>query len=91
MLNQINTLVEERSKALEIDKNDYHFSRKECRSYTGISDTQLRLHLSRLVELEYILIHKGGRGQSFVYELLYDGEGQDGSAFLMGLIDINEL
>ena len=33
----------------------------------------------RLVELEYLLVHRGGRGQSFVYELLYGGEGQDGA------------
>jgi hypothetical protein len=43
------------------------------------------------VELEYILTHRGGRGQSFLYELLYTGEGGDGSKFLMGLIDPDKL
>ena len=28
-----------------------------------------KLHLHRLEELEYLLVHRGGRGQSFVYEL----------------------
>ena len=32
-----------------------------------------KIHLGRLVELEYLLVHRGGRGQSFEYELLYDG------------------
>jgi hypothetical protein len=32
-------------------------------------------------------VHRGGRGQSFVYELLYDGQGQDGRPFLMQLLD----
>jgi len=91
LLTQVNQMVIERSQALAIEKNDVHFSRKELRDHTGISDTQLRLHLGRLVELEYILVHRGGRGQSFVYELLYDGEGKDGSAFLLGLIDISQL
>ena len=38
-----------------------------------------------------MLVHRGGRGQSFVYELLYDGAGRDGKPFLMGLIDVAAL
>ena len=30
------------------------------------------------------------RGQSFVYELLWDGGGADGEAFMTGLIDVEE-
>ena len=41
--------------------------------------------------MEYLLVHRGGRGQSFVYELLYDGQGQAGEAFLMGLIDTQKI
>jgi hypothetical protein len=37
---------------------------------TRWGETQLRIHLDRLVALEYLLVHRGGRGQSFVYELL---------------------
>jgi DNA primase len=44
-----------------------------------------------LEELEYLLVHRGGRGQSFVYELLYQGEGQDGAPFVTGLIDPDTL
>ena len=44
----------------------------------------MRTHLDRLVELEYVLAHRGGRGQSFVYELLWDGKGSGGEAFLSG-------
>jgi hypothetical protein len=36
-------------------------------------------------------VHRGGRGQSFVYELLYDGQGHDGRPFLMGLCDPDAL
>ena len=43
------------------------------------------------MSLEYVLVHRGGRGQSFVYELLYDGQGQDGQPFLAGLIDVEKL
>ena len=49
------------------------------------------MHLRKLVEMEYLLVHRGGRGQSFVYELLYDGKGKNGKPFLPGLIDITSL
>ena len=59
-------------KRLAIDRADYRFSRRDIREHTGWGHTQLKVHLKRLEELEYLLIHRGGRGQSFVYELLYD-------------------
>jgi hypothetical protein len=61
------------------------------REATGWGHSQLALHLARLVELEYLLVHHGARGQSFVYELAYDGHGQDGTPFLPGLIDVAKL
>jgi len=50
-------------------RTDFHFSRREVRDYTGWGMTQTRVHLDRLVEMEYLITHHGGRGQSFVYEL----------------------
>ncbi|VAW54947.1 hypothetical protein MNBD_GAMMA06-205 [hydrothermal vent metagenome] len=35
------------------------------------------------------LVHHGGRGQSLVYELLYDGRFEPDEKSLMGLIDVN--
>jgi hypothetical protein len=55
------------------------------------SDFQVKQHMHKLEELEYVLVHRGGRGQSFVYELLYDDGGRDGRPFLMGLIGIDAL
>ena len=52
-------------------------------------DTQLKVHLARLVELEYVITHR--TGASFAYELAYDGAGQDGKPFVAGLIDIKAL
>jgi hypothetical protein len=43
------------------------------------------VHLARLAELEYLLVHRVKAGQGFEYELLYDGEGESGERFLMGL------
>ncbi|MDG0025357.1 hypothetical protein, partial [Trinickia sp. Y13] len=45
----------------------------------------MKIHLSRLVELEYVIAHRGRNGV-FEYELLYSGE-DDGRAHLCGLLD----
>jgi DNA primase len=77
-------------------KTDYRFTRRQVRSWAGWTDFVVRTHLQKLVDLEYVLVHRGGRGQSFVYELLYGGEGHgpegiDGKPFVLGLIDPESL
>jgi hypothetical protein len=74
--------------AQTIGQSAYRFTRKTVRDATGWGDTQLKVHLQRLVELEYLLVH--GRGQH-QYELVYDGQGQGGERFLTGLIDADKL
>ena len=76
---------------LEIERTDYRFTQREVREWVHIGNTQLKVHLSRLVELEYVLVHQGGRGQQFIYELVYDGRGQDGTPFVPGLLDVSKL
>ena len=78
--------VKTQTEAQQVQRADFRFSRREVRAYSGFSDTQLRIHLDRLVSLEYLLTHRGSRGQSFVYELLYDGPG-DTAPHLSGLLD----
>jgi DNA primase catalytic core len=68
---------------------DLRFTRRDVREATGWGLTQLKAHLRRLEELEYLIVHReAGR---FVYELMYDGEGADGAPFVMGLIDADAL
>ena len=74
-----------------MERGDFRFSRKDVRLETEWGDTQLRLHLQRLEELEYVLAHRGGRGQSFVYELLFERRGESGAPVLPGLIDVEKL
>lgn len=69
----IDEMVTEACERLAIERCDHRFSRRQVREFSGWGNTQLKLHLHRLEELEYLLLHRGGRGQSFVYELLYDG------------------
>jgi DNA primase len=82
-------LVVARAQAGGLKPREVRFTRREVREATGWGDTQLRVHLGRLEELEYALVRReAGR---MVYELAWDGEGQDGAAFLMGLIDVEAL
>ena len=91
LLQLIADWVKTQSEQQQIDVKDYRFSRKDIREMSGWGNTQLKVHLRRLEDMEYLLVHRGGRGQSFVYELLYAGQGTAGDAFLMGLIDTSEL
>ena len=86
LLMLIDAMVKERCVVQGVTRADLRFSRREVREFAGLSDTQLRIHLDRLVGLEYLLTHRGARGQSFEYELLYDGDG-GGQPRLVGLLD----
>jgi hypothetical protein len=77
--------------ARAIARCDLRFTQREVRGWSGWTDVQVKNHLYKLVTMEYVLVHRGGRGQSFVYELLYDGAGGDGRPFLPGLIDVEQL
>jgi len=71
----------------QVPRAVYRFSRRAVREHTRWGDTQLKIHLARLTELEYLLVHRGGRGQCFEYELLYDGQ-DEAQRHLSGLIDV---
>lgn len=87
VLGEVVRLVDSRIKTQQLPRTDIRFSRRDVRDACGMSDTQLRVHLERLVQLEYLLTHRGTRGQSFEYELLYDGDGQQ-AVHLSGLLEI---
>lgn len=91
LLDLLDGLVTRACEKEGIVRSDLRFSRKWVRERTGWTDFQLRVHLGRLVELEYLLVHRGTRGQSYVYELLWSGEGRDGRSFVMGLADVAAL
>jgi DNA primase catalytic core len=91
LLGLLDQVVAKEAERAGLDRADVRFTRREVREHTGWTDFQVRSHMEKLVAMEYVLVHRGGRGQSFVYELLYDGQGQDGGAFLIGLLDPERL
>jgi hypothetical protein len=90
LLMSLEAMVGEAS-AQQLGRSEVRFSRREVRAFTGWTDFQVRTHLDKLVSLEYVLVHRGSRGQSYLYELVYDGGGKDGQPFLPGLIDVERL
>ena len=87
----IDEMVSAECERQNIERTDFRFSRRDVRQYTNWGNTQLKTHLRRLEELEYLLVHHGGRGQSFVYELVFERQGDSGKPTLSGLIDIEKL
>jgi hypothetical protein len=86
LLGLLEDIVKAACDRLAIERADFRFTRREVREQIGWGNTQLKVHLARLVELEYVLVHRGKQGQGYVYELAYDGNGKDGTPFLPGLL-----
>ena len=82
--------VRSQARAQAIPQAEVRFTRKDVREAAGWGDTQLKVHLARLTELEYLLTHRAERGQGFAYELLFDGDAST-AVHLSGLIDTTGL
>ena len=80
----IDKMVTEECERLQIERLDYRFTRATVRQRTGWSDSQLKTHLHRLEELEYLALHRGVSGQSFVYALNFEMDA-NGRPVLPGL------
>jgi len=91
LLLAVDTMVTAECERQKMARSDYRFSRRDVREATGWGDTQLKIHLHRLEEMEYLLAHRGGRGQSFVYELVFARLADSGKPTLPGLIEIDKL
>ncbi len=68
-----------------LDRGAVRFTRRTVRSALGVSDTQLRVHLERLVSLEYVRSHSGQNGSLYTYSLAFDGHSDSEAPQLMGL------
>ncbi len=75
----------------QIERDNLRLTRRELREKTSWSDTALKVHLARLVELELVIAHRADKGSGFTYELCWDGKGRDGERFMIGLTDASGL
>jgi len=80
----IDKMVTGECARLEIERLDYRFTRATVRQFSGWGDSQLKKHLSRLEDLEYLALYRGEPGQSYVYALNFEMDEQ-GRPVLPGL------
>lgn len=90
----IDDWVNRQARKQRCGRNLIRFGQRQLREVLGWSDFQLRYHLARLVELEYVLVYRSGNGISHnpqgsrkLYQLLYDGQGRKGERFVLGLAE----
>jgi DNA primase catalytic core len=88
MLLAIDAMVTAECRRLKTGRAEVRFSRRQVREHTGWSATQVRIHMERLHEMEYLVTHRGGRGQSFVYELVFEATENASKPQLPGLIQV---
>jgi hypothetical protein len=91
LLGLLDDMVAASAARLHIDRTEVHFTKKDVRDFTGWTEAQVKRHMYRLLELEYLLVHRGGRGNTIVYELLYQGEAKGRQSFMIGLLDADQL
>ena len=91
LLMLIDDMVGEVAKQGECTRDQVRLTLREIREYTGWGHTQIKVHIARLVDREFLVLHRAGPGQRYVYELYYDGAGKDGRSFVNGLIDVEKL
>ncbi|MEN4793668.1 hypothetical protein ABEG93_22685, partial [Pantoea agglomerans] len=70
-----------------VKAEELRFTRREVRTALGWGDTQLKIHLARLLEMEYLVLYR--RGLTYEYALLWDG-GSGEESHLCGLLDVDE-
>ena len=88
----LHEMVEAMAKQHQIRADAVRFSRRTIREKTGWSVTQVKEHLLKLLELEYVVSHRvPGLANRWEYELAWDGQGADGNLFINGLAPLARL
>ena len=74
------------------DRRDITFSRRDIREYTGWPHARVERYLKQLVDMEYVIAAGSAkRGLRHSYILAYEGQGECGTKFLMGLKHLIEI
>ena len=76
----------------QIELWEQRFTRKDVRRWSTFGDTQLKEHLARLVDYEYLKIEAGGgKGRTLEYVLSYDPDSDTAMSITSGLMDVKQL
>jgi len=90
LLEAIKELIRARMKVEGLEQRLCLFTRREIREATGWSPMQVRRHLERLGELEYVHLRSGRNGALMKYELLTDAA-ETGGGYHVGLLEVANL
>ncbi len=90
LLKLIDQYVSRECERIKLRHCELHFSRRALREAINWGDTQLKLHLARLVELEYLVAHRTRTG-GHEYELVYELGADESTLRFPGLADIEAL
>jgi hypothetical protein len=90
LLGHVRELVRARCAAEKLEPRLALFSRRELRDGSGWSYSQVKRHLERLQELEYVAPRMGRMGATMRYELLVEAEDRP-DAVHIGLLDVEKL
>ncbi len=87
VLGMIEDWVQGQVQQRSLSRSDVRLTRRQLRSVCGMSDAAIRVHLERLITMEYVRAVAGRNGQRYEYELLFDGDLERSAPQMIGLID----
>ena len=90
LLEVVKSAVKVRCKEQHIEQAQVLFSRRDLQKQSGWSYSQVKRHLFRLQELEYIAPRFGRMGSMLKYELLIDAD-EPAETSHIGLLDVEKL
>jgi hypothetical protein len=79
-------MAKDEMETKQLMQDEVRFTRRDLRERLGWGQTQLKIHLDRLLEMEYVMTHRTAT-RLVEYELIFDGRGREGQPTLPGLID----
>lgn len=74
VLNLLDAMVRDLAKKSGLEVRDIRFTRREVRERLGVGGTQAWIHLRRLIEHEFVIVHPSRRGRGVVFELALESE-----------------
>jgi DNA primase len=88
LLEQLEEFVMRCAAQQQISRQEVRFTQRQLRETFDWQDRALRRQLTRLVELEYVLVYRSGRGNGRVYQLLYEPQPEDAASWQLGMRDV---
>jgi hypothetical protein len=91
LLSQLEHFVTQWAAQQQLARPEVRFTQRQLRDTLAWPDRALRRQLTRLVELEYVLVYRTGRGNGRVYQLLFESQPDAVPAWQLGLRDVETL